>query len=249
MSSWKKGKVQKVHRERPQPEERAHLGMLERKKDYRQRARVFHKKEETIKKLKRKAEDRNPDEFYFNMTRTKRVDGDHQLRESSEPVVTEEQDKMMATQDKKYVLFRLSKELKKIEKLKKTLHLIDSSEKKNSHTIFVENEEEAKSFDAAKFFNTHPAFLDRSFNRPTLESLKDGKFSVDQNELEAVMESKNAAYMELSKRIDRAKELKIIAEKLDAKLIVLDKKHKKKLVADETKQSAAQYKFAFQRQK
>ena len=35
------------------------------------------------------------------------------------------------------------------------------------------------------------------------------------------MESKNAAYKELSKRIDRAKELKIIAEKLDAKLLGL----------------------------
>ncbi|RUS76084.1 hypothetical protein EGW08_016158 [Elysia chlorotica] len=249
MSSWKKGKVQKVHRERPQPEARAHLGMLERKKDYRQRARAFHKKEETIKKLKRKAEDRNPDEFYFNMTRTKKVDGDHQLREASEPVVTEEQHKMMATQDKKYVLFRLSKELKKIEKLKKTLHLIDSSEKKNSHTIFVDDDNEAKSFDVAKFFDTHPAFLDRTFNRPTLESLKKGKFSVDPDELEAVMESKNIAYKELSKRIDRAKELKIIAEKLDAKLLGLDKKRKKKRVAEETKESAAQYKFAYQRQK
>ncbi|GFR98236.1 U3 small nucleolar RNA-associated protein 11 [Elysia marginata] len=177
------------------------------------------------------------------------MDGDHQLRQTSEPVVSEEQHKMMATQDKKYVLFRLSKELKKIEKLKKTLHLIDSSEKKNTHTIFVDNEDEAASFNVAKFFDTHPAFLDRTFNRPTLETLKKERFSIDPDELQAAMESKNAAYKELSKRIDRAKELKVIAEKLDAKLLGMDKKHRKKKVASETKESAAQYKFAFQRQK
>ncbi|XP_005098547.1 probable U3 small nucleolar RNA-associated protein 11 [Aplysia californica] len=249
MSSWKKNKVQKVHRERPQPAERAHLGMLERKKDYRERAKDFHKKEDTIKKLKRKAEDRNPDEFYFNMTRTKKTDGEHQRRESAEPVVTEDQKKLMASQDKRYVLFRLSKELKKIEKLKNTLHMIDSSQKKNKHTVFVETEKEAEEFDAAKFFDTHPAFLDRAYNRPKLDSLRKGKFSMNPEDLEAAMEGKDAAYRELEKRIDRARELKVIAEKLESKLSLMDNKRKKKCVQPETKESAAQYKFDFKRQR
>ncbi|KAK6989529.1 U3 small nucleolar RNA-associated protein 11 [Biomphalaria glabrata] len=249
MSSWKKNKTQKVHRERPQPEDRAHLGMLERKKDYRERAKDFHKKEETIKKLKRKAENRNPDEFYFNMTRTKRLNGDHKLRKEAEPVVTEEQKKMMATQDRRYVLFRLSKELKKIEKLKKTLHMIDSDQKKNSHVIFVDSKEEAKHFDAAKFFDTHPAFIDRAFNRPKMETLKTGQFVTEAEQLQAVMEAKDAAYKEMTRRMDRAKELKIIADKLEAKLHTLDKSAKKKCIQQETKKSAAQYVFSFKRQK
>ncbi|XP_059166976.1 probable U3 small nucleolar RNA-associated protein 11 [Physella acuta] len=249
MSSWKKDKTQKIHRERPQPEERRHLGMLERKKDYVERAKDFHKKEETIKKLKRKAEDRNPDEFYFNMTRTQKLDGEHQLRESEEPVVTEEQEKLISTQDRRYVLYRLSKELKKIEKLKQSLHMIDSDQKKNTHLIFVNSKKEAESFDAAKFFDTHPAFIDRAFNRPKLDALKTGTFSLNSEELESVMTAKDAAYRELTKRIDRARELKIIADKLESKLFALDKTHKKKCVVPETKESAAQYKFTFKRQK
>jgi len=249
MSSWKKSKVQKIHRERPVPEERSRLGMLERKKDYKERAKGFHKKEETLKKLRRKAEDRNPDEFYFNMTRTKKLDGEHQQREESVPTVTEEQKKLMATQDKRYVLYRLSKELKKIEKLKKTLHVIDSSTKTRSHLIFVDSPQEVKNFDAAKFFDTHPAFVDRVFNRPKLESLKDGKFLLDPEQMQAVMEAKDAAYREMTKRMDRAKELKIISDKLEAKIHFMDKSRKKTCVHKETTESAAQYKFAFKRQK
>jgi len=249
MSSFKKNKVQKVHRERPQPADRAHLGNLERKKDYRERANDFQRKRDTLKKLKRKAEDRNPDEFYFNMVKTKKTEGDHQLRESEEPIVTDEQKKLMATQDKRYVLFRLGKEIRKIEKLKQTLHVLDSDEKHNKHTVFVDSDKEAKAFDAAKFFDTHPAFLDRAYSRPKMDSLKNGNFAIDAEDLQAKMDSKNSAYKELEKRIDRARELKIIAEKLDSKLHATDNTRPKKLVQAETKDCAAQYKFDYKRQR
>jgi len=248
MSSLKKNKIQKVHRERPQPADRLHLGELERKKEYKARAENFQKNQDTLKKLKRKAENRNPDEFYFNMVKTKKTEGDHQLRESEEPVVTKEQSKLMATQDKRYVLFRLTKELKKIEKLKKSLHLIDTK-KPNKHTIFVDSDKEAESFDVAKFFDTHPAFLDRAYNRPTMAALKSKRFDMDAEEIQAVMDNKNQAYEELSKRIDRARELKIILEKLEAKLHEKDESRPKKLVEKEQKDRAAQYKFEFRRQK
>ncbi|KAK2192494.1 hypothetical protein NP493_29g05003 [Ridgeia piscesae] len=54
-----------------QPQARAHLGLLPKKKDYQERAKQFHKKERTLKVLKRKALDKNPDEFYFKMVRTR----------------------------------------------------------------------------------------------------------------------------------------------------------------------------------
>lgn len=46
---------------------RRKYGLLEKKKDYVLRARDFHRKEKALKSLKRKAEERNPDEFYFAM--------------------------------------------------------------------------------------------------------------------------------------------------------------------------------------
>ncbi|KAL2456132.1 Uncharacterized protein Adt_46929 [Abeliophyllum distichum] len=53
------------------------FGILEKHKDYVQRARAYHQKEQTIQKLKEKAAFRNPDEFYFKMIKTKIVDGVH----------------------------------------------------------------------------------------------------------------------------------------------------------------------------
>jgi len=245
----KKNKTQKVHRERSQPEDRRHLGFLQKKKDYKQRANHYQHKKSVLQKLRRQAEDRNPDEFYFRMTRTKKDDGGKLMhREGKEPVVTDDQRKLMATQDKKYVTFRLAKELKKIEKLKKSLHMIDSTEKKNKHTVFVDSDKEAKEFDAAKFFDTHPAFLDRAYNRPKLDALKSGKFTMDQDLLESAMAGKDEAYKKLEKRIDRARELKIVLDKLDAKMNGMDKREKT-LVKEETKQSAAVYKFFPMRQK
>ncbi|CAF2054798.1 unnamed protein product [Rotaria magnacalcarata] len=73
MSSWKKsskvGQVQ--HRERSQPSTRQHLGLLEKKKDYKERAIDYQTKGNVIRELKKKALDKNPEEYYFNMVNTK----------------------------------------------------------------------------------------------------------------------------------------------------------------------------------
>ena len=42
----------------------------------------------------------------------------------------------------------------------------------------------AKAFDAAKFFDTHPAFLDRAYSRPKMDSLKNGNFAMDAEDLQ-----------------------------------------------------------------
>ncbi|XP_062450275.1 probable U3 small nucleolar RNA-associated protein 11 isoform X2 [Rhea pennata] len=62
---------QRPHRERAQPAARKKLGLLEKKKDYRLRAADYHKKQEALRALQKKALDKNPDEFYFQMTHTK----------------------------------------------------------------------------------------------------------------------------------------------------------------------------------
>ena len=59
------------YRERAQPTSRQHLGFLEKKKDYTYRAKVYHKKEDQLNKLKLKAGLRNTDEFYQSMKKTK----------------------------------------------------------------------------------------------------------------------------------------------------------------------------------
>lgn len=55
------------HKERSQPADRKRFGLLEKHKDYSLRAKDFNKKKSQLKSLKRKAEDKNEDEFYHGM--------------------------------------------------------------------------------------------------------------------------------------------------------------------------------------
>lgn len=63
--------LRKEHKERAQPGYRAHMGLLEKKKDYTARAKDFGRKKGALKDLKRKAEEKNPDEFNFRMVKTR----------------------------------------------------------------------------------------------------------------------------------------------------------------------------------
>ena len=58
------------------------------------------------------------------------------------------------------------------------LHLISSDKVvKNKHMIFVDSEKEKRTLDLATRLDTHPALLDRAYNRPRVKDLKTGKFS------------------------------------------------------------------------
>ncbi|XP_063954700.1 probable U3 small nucleolar RNA-associated protein 11 [Lytechinus pictus] len=261
MSSFKKAQkaAQKSHRERSQPSSRAKFGLLEKKKDYQLRARDYHKKQAALKRLRQKARDRNPDEFYYKMISTRMIDGVHTSVKKDEPT-TEEQVKMMETQDLRYVNHKMTVESKKIEKLKSSLHMLEDREEKpkNKHTFFVDTVKEAKEFDPAKHLNTHPALLHRAHNRPTLSMLSDpsllkalaGTRSGEgtSSGLADVGKEKKKRYHELSQRIEREKQLNIIAEKMEAKKNSKDKS-RKKLVKEETPESAPVYKFHMKRKR
>lgn len=73
MSSWRNVLKQKIHYERSQPSERKRFGLLEKHKDYKQRAENYHRKEEQLQNLRRKAAAKNPDEFYHKMITYNRV--------------------------------------------------------------------------------------------------------------------------------------------------------------------------------
>ena len=68
-----------MYKERGQLAHREHLGILEKKKDYKRRSNDFKSKDRVIKKLATKAELRNPDEFYHKMSNARLVDGEHKV--------------------------------------------------------------------------------------------------------------------------------------------------------------------------
>ncbi len=61
----------RINKERAQPAHRTKLGLLEKHKDYKQRAMNYHRKEDRLQALQEKAALKNPDEFYFAMNKAK----------------------------------------------------------------------------------------------------------------------------------------------------------------------------------
>jgi len=248
MSSFKNAfKSSKTHRERHQPAARAHLGFLEKKQDYTARAKDFNEKKDALKLLHKRALNRNPDEFYFHMVRSRMEDGDH-VEKPKEEECTPEQLKLMQTQDLKYIAHKRNVEAKKIEKLQSELHLIDT-EKSNTHTFFVDSKDDAKSFDVADRLETHPSLLNRTHNRPRLEDLKDLNLTKLASSIAEDGDSAKA-YRLLEKRIGREKQLLVAQQKMEVKMMLQNKKlAKPKRIAAGSKTSAPVYKWKTERKR
>lgn len=253
MSSWKKAAKagQKIHRERHQPKAREHLGLLEKKKDYVARAKDFHDKQATIKLLRKRALNKNPDEFNFHMINSKIKDGVHREK-PKEDKHTPEQIQLMKTQDQKYIAYKRNIEAKKINRLQSQLHMIDAAnEAENNHIFFVDNSDDTKTFDLAEKLDTHPALISRRINRPKLSKLKDLKLpKFNRLQLRKVEKERQRSYKELQKRIEREKELTIVQQKLEMERALKDRKvTKPKLIKKETKDNPPIYKWKFERKR
>ncbi|CAG0899463.1 unnamed protein product [Darwinula stevensoni] len=229
MSSWKKtaASAQRIHRERHQPEARKHLGILEKKKDYTLRARDYHRKQRKLTVLKKRALERNPDEFYFHMINSKIEDGIHQ--EMDEVTLKPEEVSSMQTQDLKYLTMRRVEEGHKIQQLKSTLHVFETDGKPhNKHVFFVDSKQEAKDFDVSKRLGVPPELLPRSYNRPRIMDLEQlriqGLDPRDEFSLSRVNKAVAKSFAELEKRIQREKELTVLQQKLELKRHLLESK-------------------------
>ncbi|MED6290461.1 Small subunit (SSU) processome component [Characodon lateralis] len=252
MSSFRKAlkSRQKNHHERSQPGFRKTMGLLEKKKDYKLRANDYHKKQNTLAALRKKALEKNPDEFYFNMISTKLEDGVHVMKKPEEEV-TEEQKKLMRSQDIRYVEMKRVAEAKKIERLKGELHLLDAEGKqKNKHTFFVDSKKEVQTFDLASHLNTAPELVNRVYNRPTLHTLetKSIKGAVEPENIMKLARQRKHQYKILSQRIDREKKMFVISQKIQTRKDLQDKSKKVK-VKKETELTAAIYKFESKRKR
>lgn len=253
MSSWKKAAKsgQKTHRERHQPESRQHLGLLEKKKDYVLRAKDYNDKQATLKLLRRRALNKNPDEFHFHMINSRVEDGIHREKEKDEEHSVS-QLKLMETQDLKYIAFKRNLEAKKIEKMQSQLHMIDAvNEIPNKHLFFVDNSKEAKKFDIAARLDTHPALIARRTNRPKLSKLKAMELpEVDDRTLAKLEQQKHMAYRELDKRVERERELTVVQQKLEIRRALKTKvATKPKQIRSGSKHNAPVYVWKFERKR
>ena len=188
MSSLRNAVKRITHKERSQPQARSHLGLLEKKKDYRQRSHDYKSKQAAIKAMRIKAANRNPDEYYMGMNSAK-VDGmsgnnsgrhvktdERRRKDLEEKGLGADAIRIMKDQDLSYVRMQRIMDNRKIEKLQSSLHYLtggdgdDKISKKRKHTVFIDGN--VDEFDAAKHFDTVPELVDRAFNRPRVEALE-----------------------------------------------------------------------------
>ena len=252
----------KTHKERSQPAARTKYGLLEKKKDYLLRARDFHKKEDAVNKLKRKAAERNPDEFYFAMENKRTKEGVHEERTTVQNKYTEEELKLMKTQDVKYVSMKAQQELEKVRKQKEALHCLGAGTEERKHTIFVDDYEEARNFDAEKYFDTPKELLGRTFNRPRNRQLSDADVLVgvgineidyDEEELQKMQERKlkkvaklnRGAYKLLNEREKRAEQLKKMSLRMTLQREISHGKGVKKKITKKNKDGTTESYFVW----
>uniref|UniRef100_A0A6B2LFL6 U3 small nucleolar RNA-associated protein 11 n=1 Tax=Arcella intermedia TaxID=1963864 RepID=A0A6B2LFL6_9EUKA len=220
------------HKERHQPAHRAKLGLLEKKKDYKERAIEHHRKRDALALLRRKAAFRNEDEFYHKMIRARKVNGEFRTVEGEKH--TPEQLLEMKRQDQGYIDLKHGIESKKVEKLQEGLQLTEHSSQRR-HTIFVDDKESLDTFDPIEYFDTTKEFLKRSYNRPLRTSLSDQSLIVNEHEVDPEvidhLDTKRAhSYRELNMRMQREEELKKVSQALFVqKQVMKDKKNAKKL--------------------
>ena len=220
-----------THKERSQPKSRKRFGLLEKRKDYIERANDFKKKKASIKNLKKKAADRNPDEFYHNMHNSQVTGGVHHAKKDG--TLTNQTVQLLKTQDMGYIVHRKSIDDRKAEQLRDNLHMIGENIPRK-HKIFVDNSAELKEFDVAKHFDTAPELVGRYFNRPrvaTIEKLLQNAEMkpATMEEMSKAMRNQSKAYKDLKARTHRSTKLKRVITDLALQRNLMGKGTRKKV--------------------
>ncbi|KAG0315154.1 UTP11-like, U3 small nucleolar ribonucleoprotein [Dissophora globulifera] len=269
MSSLRNAVHRRNHKERSQPLSRQKFGLLEKKKDYVARARDYHSKQDRLKAMREKAAFRNPDEFYFKMINTRTNEGVH-ITERNEKFSNDFL-KLLKTQDLNYITQQRDIGRKRIERMQQGLILLDdearaeededmdeymgassskAGPKSKNHIVFVDNEEEVKTFDPAKHFDTAPELVHRKFNRPRTSQLTKeivGVSSLDKAEIKAAAKERERSLKELASRMEREETVSKLEQEMSLRKNLMSKGRRKKIGVD--KDGLAKYKWKADRKK
>lgn len=253
----------RVHLERHQPSSRKRFGYLEKHKDYVHRAKDFHRKEDGIKKLQRKAFFKNEDEFSMSMIGHQTVDGKNRKKGTG---LSQDEVALVDTQDARYVGMREQMDKKDAAKALESLHFLDAP-KSNKHVLFLDEDDLQKGscapsssapsggkkrsvakalrdYDVAAHFDTHPELLGRKSNRLRKKQLETHVFA-DSAELS---QGSKMTYRRVLHQQERAKRLELVRGELELRHNLRQKGRRRK-VADGVDGKPAVYQWLPERKK
>lgn len=210
MSSLRNCVPRPAHKERSQPEARKKFGLLQKHKDYVIRAKAYHRKQDTLKRLRQKAAFKNPDEFNFKMINSKTVRGVHKPKDEVN-IYSAEELMIMKTQDVGYVFQKWQSEKNKIDKLTASLQCTNGQSSRR-HVYYAEDREEARELELETRSKS---------NTSAIQIPKDIKKKMD------------GSYRELEARKGRAKDLEKLYMDMSMQKELQKKGRKRKLSEDE----------------
>lgn len=234
-----------THKERAQPSNRQRFGLLEKHGDYVERARDYKNKQNYLKNLRKKAAERNPDEFYFKMNSSRVKNGVHEKVENKS--LDTDTVRLLKTQDAGYIAHKKTIDDRKIEKLRENLHFIGET-RPGAHKIFVDTEDDVSNFDLASHLDTLPELVDRTYNIPTKRTLEKISETCVSDDLKS--SSVRSKYAELTARTNRSEKLGTVLNELHLQKALMGKGSKRKLtVKDADGKEKTVFKWKRQRSK
>ena len=158
------------YKERGQLQHRKHLGGLEKHKDYVKRAKVRQAKVARVRQLKRAVAMRNPDEFNMKMTDyvMDMATGKMKKKSKKQPKQIMSEEILRETKDATYLDNRSRADERRAHDLMGELAAYaippfvapgGNQKRYNRHTLFVDDEEQVKHFNAAAALDTTTAAL------------------------------------------------------------------------------------------
>ena len=172
------------------------------------------------------------------MEKSRTKGGVHQVPTATPNKYTQDQLRLMKTQDIGYLNLKNQAEKKKIEKMQQSLHLLGATQQQQGrqqhrHVVFVDDEDQARSFDPEKHFDTPAELLDRTYNRPRTSQLEEGRVVVAGRGLpvSAAEKTKVKAYKELLQRQERQEALGSVAQRMEYEKLVMGRGRKRKITS------------------
>ena len=210
MSSLRKALPRREHKERHQLEQRKHLGLLEKKKDYKLRAKDYHRKQDFLKQLQLKASLRNEDEFYFKMIKSRTNKGVHEQDRTEK--FDHESQKLMKTQDLNYLRIQQQMNDNRLKRMK----LNNYVEFQGQHVKFGSNSK------IVSGIKTDGDKVDQQYKELTAEETKTSTTNP------TFKSERKRFHLELEARETRQQKLKEIFKEMEIQkqLMLKGKKHK-----------------------